>query len=429
MKFKSVFPAIFGTVVEYYDYALYGFTAEIIAHHFFPSNDPTVSLLKVYGVFIAGSCSKPLGSILFGYLGDKYGRSLALKVSMLGIAFPTMLVGLMPGYAVLGWWAALLLLLCRILQGMFVAGESDAVRIFIYETLSKAKPCFSNSISGMACMTGAYLAAQAAHLSIHPSLPDYAWRIPFLIGGLLGILVLCLRRFLKETPDFTQHLQEIKKKKQMKTTRSFTEVIRKNKWNIFVTAILYGMVGGGYHFYFVFFGKYLSHTLQIIEPTLAAGNTSHSILVYTLCAPLAGWAADRLGPLTALKYASFSLLLMISLHIIYIQQEQFPTWLWLATAVNLSFLHTPGFVVVFQRFSVGERFRCVSIGHATGSMLLSGTAPFLGLWIWQATHQAISPSLYFMMLTAIGYLVLELFDRKIKTLDPPVPAQAISLKN
>jgi MHS family proline/betaine transporter-like MFS transporter len=422
MKFKLLFPAILGTIVEYYDYALYGFFAEIIAQQFFPSQDPTVALLQAYGIFIAGSCSKPLGSILFGYLGDTYGRSLALKISMFGIAIPTVCVGLMPNYAMIGWWAALILLVCRMLQGMFVSGESDGVRIFIYETLNKNRPCFSNSISGMSCMAGVYMASYAATIAKNPELPAYIWRLPFLLGGFFGLLIILMRRYLEETPDFIQHLNNLAERKKatandnrQNNPDSFINVIIKNKRSIVITALLYGVVGGGYHFFFVFFGNYLSSTLHLMTASIASSHNANAILVYTLCAPLAGYIADRFGPVFVLKTAAIILLGTIAMNTLLISQESFPTWAWMLTAVNLSFLHTPGFVVLFQRFIVGERFRCVSLGHAIGSMLLSGTAPFLSLWIWKITGQSSAPLFYFMFLTLLGYFALQLCDRTVKS--------------
>src|SRR5690242_6766707 len=116
------FSAIFGTILEYYDYALYGFYASQLATAFFPNTDPTVALLQTYGVFLVGSFAKPLGAIIFGTLGDRYGRAMALKMSMIGMALPTLCIGLLPEYSTVGWWAPFLLLMCRMIQGIFVSG-------------------------------------------------------------------------------------------------------------------------------------------------------------------------------------------------------------------------------------------------------------------------------------------------------------------
>jgi MHS family proline/betaine transporter-like MFS transporter len=414
MNRKFIFPAIVGTVVEYYDYALYGFSADLIASHFFQSSDPSFELLKAYGIFIVGSCSKPLGSIVFGHLGDKYGRSFSLKISMAGITIPTVLVGLMPGYELFGGWAAIGLLICRFLQGIFVSGESDGVRIFMYESLGKQYRCLSNSLSGMACMFGIYIASLASNLTHDPALPEYAWRLPFLAGGLLGIGVIIGRQFITETPEYTEYVNDKISQIQTEKQLGWLTVMFENKHAIFTTFLLCGVVGGGYHFYFIFFPKYLSAILDILEPKAASILSSQSILVYTVCVPIAGWAADRFTPLTILKVSAVALVVTVSLNIIMIFQGILPTWVWMLTTLNLAFFHTPGFVVLLEKFSVGERFRCVSIGHALGSVVLSGTAPFLSLWIWTITGQTTSPLWYMLVLTLLGIIAVRRCAQRIE---------------
>ena len=190
---KVFLPAILGNIVEYYDYTLYGFCAAFFSSQFFPNDDPTVALIKTFGIFVAGSFSKPLGALIFGFIGDRYGRSVALKISMIGIAFPTALIGLMPSYESIGWFAPMLLLVCRILQGIFTAGESDGVRIFIYEFVGKHRPCFATSLTTIAYMIGIYLASYISKLFLSEPMNDWIWRIPFLIGaGRWGYWCLCI---------------------------------------------------------------------------------------------------------------------------------------------------------------------------------------------------------------------------------------------
>ena len=204
MKFKNFFIALCGTVIEYYDYALYGFSAAIIAGHFFPQSDPTVALLQTFGVFATGSMAKPLGSLVFGRLGDRKGRKPTLSISMVGIAIPTTLIGLLPGYEQWGWISPFMLLLCRIFQGIFLAGEYDGVVIFVLEHIKKNRACFANSIIGVAAFSGIYLASVASSIVSSQSMPDWVWRVPFLIGGVLGMITLILRRYLNETEPFQQ---------------------------------------------------------------------------------------------------------------------------------------------------------------------------------------------------------------------------------
>src|SRR3546814_12794400 len=123
MKRKTLLTALAGTFIEYYDYALYGFTASLIAVHFFPEDDPTVSLIQTFGIFALGSCAKPLGALIFGSLGDSRGRRFSLRLSMLGIALPTMVIGLLSDYITWGRVSPFILLLCLLFQVLLGAGE------------------------------------------------------------------------------------------------------------------------------------------------------------------------------------------------------------------------------------------------------------------------------------------------------------------
>src|SRR4029077_6419077 len=120
-------------------------------------------------------------------------------------------IGLMPSFREIGWVAPLLLLLCRITQGMFVSGESDGVRIFLYETLGEKFSCTASALAGLACMLGIYFASLAAAIVAREGFPDWAWRVPFLLSGVFGIAVVYCRKYLPETPAFLRYKYETSK--------------------------------------------------------------------------------------------------------------------------------------------------------------------------------------------------------------------------
>ncbi len=393
-----VLPAFFGTILEYYDYALYGFCVSLIAPLFFIDTDPTVALLKTFGIFFAGSLAKPMGALIFGYIGDKYGRCVSLKISMLGIALPTIGIGLMPTYSSIGWLAPCGLLICRILQGMFTAGESDGVRIYLYESLGKSYPCLTNSLIGVACMIGIYFASLAASVVIAYPTHIWAWRVPFVIGGALGLFVFWSRFYLIETVEFSDCL----KTRKQTDLLSFTEIIVKNKRLILATILLCGSVGGGYHFYLVFLGNYLVK-LKMIDLQTIAHYIPKALLVYIVLAPISGILADRFGADKILNLSVKALLIAAIVNAVLIHQGiLFPWVVWL-TAGILSFFQAPGFVVLFEKFKVDERYRSIGLGHAMGSMLFSGSTPFISLWLWHNTGMVIAPFIYFIALILMGY--------------------------
>src|SRR6478672_7169666 len=120
---RTVLAGIAGNVMEWYDFAVYGYFAPIIGQHFFPSDDPAASLIAAFGVFAAGFLMRPVGGLVFGHIGDRVGRKAALTLSVLAMAIPTFLIGVLPGHAQIGAAAAILLVLLRMVQGLSVGGE------------------------------------------------------------------------------------------------------------------------------------------------------------------------------------------------------------------------------------------------------------------------------------------------------------------
>lgn len=457
-SFKAVSLALFGTFIEYYDYALYGFAAPILAIHFFPKNDPAVVLLQAYGIFFAGSCSKPLGSLLFGFLGDRFGRAFALKLSIFGIAIPTVIIGILPGYRTWGWLAPFLLFVCRILQGIFVSGESDSARVFIFESLPKKYRCLSNSLAYCLCMLGIYWASfslntlfaensvnstndVSAQISQNSNLGDFLsaqlgmeiiieyWRIPFLIAGILGLFLFILRQDMQETQPF---LRQLKTRDTKAKFNFFSTFNISDKSAVLITLLMTGAAGGQYHFYFVFLPSYLGKILTPLNPSssidplnqlltnvnITAAQYSYSLLVFALCLPVAGLLADKLSHrfklISLLKGSALLIFGLAIINTLYILQGSLPYTLILLTAIALSFAQANTFVVILNQFNVTERCRGTSLGHALGSMLLSGSTPFISLWLWNFTEIQSAPFIYFLILCSISYVALLLLEGKQK---------------
>ncbi|MBL0942416.1 MAG: MFS transporter, partial [Alphaproteobacteria bacterium] len=310
MKCKALFTALAGTFIEYYDYALYGFTASLISAHFFPQNDPIVSLIQTFGIFAFGSCAKPLGALIFSKLGDIFGRRRSLQVTMLGIAIPTTIIGAVPGYETWGWFSPLILLLCRITQGLFVAGEYDGVIIYMLEHISKKRACFGSSLVGLASMLGIGVASLAAAVVQREQTSDFFWRLPFLLGGVLGAIILYFRQYLDETPEYKAYKASL----PFPVDVGLRRFLNRNGRGVVCTILVCGAVGGCYHFYMIFWGTYLSEILQIVSPEQASFAMSISVFTLALISPFAGLVADRVGIEKTLRAATLALILMAILN-------------------------------------------------------------------------------------------------------------------
>ncbi|WP_163144066.1 MFS transporter, partial [Arhodomonas sp. KWT] len=197
-RHTALLAGFIGNVVEWYDFALYGYMAGILAGLFFPGDNPTASLIATYGVFAAGFIMRPLGSGVFGWLGDTIGRSRTMLVSVMMMALPTLLLGCLPTFETIGLWAPVLLVLVRIVQGLSVGGEFSSSVTYLVETADPGRRGFAGSWANTGSMFGMLLGAGVAALVTtvlaHETVLAWGWRLPFLFGGVLGTAAIVLRR-------------------------------------------------------------------------------------------------------------------------------------------------------------------------------------------------------------------------------------------
>jgi MHS family proline/betaine transporter-like MFS transporter len=178
------FSGMVGNILEWYDFTLYGYLAVILSQLFFPSENETVSLLASFGAFAVGFFFRPLGSVLFGYIGDKYGRKKALIISIFLMAIPTFLIGLLPTYQQIGILAPILLTFFRILQGLSTGGEYTTSVTFVVEHAPKDRRGFFGSINLLGAvigiMFGSLMGAFLTSTFDKETLLDWGWRVGFL---------------------------------------------------------------------------------------------------------------------------------------------------------------------------------------------------------------------------------------------------------
>lgn len=196
-----------GGALEFYDFVIYVFYAKIISELFFPTGlSPFWAMLNTYGIFAAGYFFRPLGGVVMAHFGDLVGRKRLFSLSILLMALPTLMIGIMPTFESIGYAAPLLLLLMRVVQGIAIGGEIPAAWTFVSEHVPEQKIGLANGLLTAGLSLGILLGAlmslfislQFSEAEIH----DWAWRIPFIVGGIFGFVALYLRSYLKETPVF-----------------------------------------------------------------------------------------------------------------------------------------------------------------------------------------------------------------------------------
>nr|UXE44396.1 proline/betaine transporter [uncultured bacterium] len=203
---RTLLLAALGGTLEFYDFIVFNFLTAEIGALFFPKSAPGAARLATLGIFVAGYFARPLGGIAMAHLGDRTGRKRMFMLSVLLMAAPTLAIGLLPTFAQIGFAAPLLLLAMRLLQGAAIGGEAPGAWVFVAEHMPPGRV-------GLACglltggLTGGILLGSLVATWLHAAFTqevilDWAWRIPFLIGGVLGVVAMQLRRWLNETPVF-----------------------------------------------------------------------------------------------------------------------------------------------------------------------------------------------------------------------------------
>jgi MFS transporter, MHS family, proline/betaine transporter len=284
---RAIVAGIAGNVMEWYDFSVYGYFAAIIGRNFFPTGDRTTSLIAAFGVFAAGFFMRPLGSILFGYIGDKKGRKLALTISVGMMAVPTFLIGVLPSYQQIGLWASLSLVLLRLLQGLSVGGEFTTSAIFLVEGSAARRRGFLGSFAPLGASAGTLLGsavgAAVTTLLGQSSIESWGWRVPFLIGILVGVVGLYIRSGLVED-----------RLAQPKTKSPIREAFQ-TEWRTILRLIgLNAAFAVSFYMGFVYVTTYIRQVDHIAQSTALDINTV-AMLVSLVLIPLIGALSDRIG--------------------------------------------------------------------------------------------------------------------------------------
>ena len=240
---QVIFSSAAGTIIEWYDFYIFGSLATIIATQFFPKADPTAALLSTLATFGAGFAARPFGAIVFGRVGDMVGRKYAFLVTLLIMGGATFLIGIMPGYASIGILAPILLFVIRIVQGLALGGEYGGAAVYVAEHVPDNRRGYYTSFIQTTATLGLFISL-AVILVVRLSLPkadfeSWGWRIPFILSALLVGLSLYIRLRLKESPLFTK----LKTAGKTSTTPIKDSLGNRANWKTILT-VLFGAAAG-----------------------------------------------------------------------------------------------------------------------------------------------------------------------------------------
>ncbi|WP_111885560.1 MFS transporter [Acinetobacter sp. CFCC 11171] len=284
-----------GGALEFYDFVIYVFYAKIISELFFPTGlSPFWAMLNTYGIFAAGYFFRPLGGVVMAHFGDLIGRKRLFSLSILLMALPTLMIGVMPTFESIGYAAPLLLLLMRVIQGIAIGGEIPAAWTFVSEHVPEQKIGIANGLLTAGLSLGILLGAlmslfislQFTESEIH----DWAWRIPFILGGIFGFIALYLRSYLKETPVF----KAMQEKKQLAKELPVKQVLQQHKTGVVIGMLFTWFLTGCVVVLILAMPNLLTSTFGF-ERADAFKMQSAAIVMQMVGCILAGLLADRFG--------------------------------------------------------------------------------------------------------------------------------------
>ncbi|TQN63356.1 MHS family MFS transporter [Agrobacterium tumefaciens] len=284
-----------GGALEFYDFIIFVFFATVIGHLFFPPEMPDwLVMIQTFGIFAAGYLVRPLGGIVLAHYGDRYGRKRVFAFSILLMALSTLGMALMPTYATIGVAAPILLIILRMLQGAAIGGEVPGAWTFVAEHVPFRRvglACgFLTSGLSFGIMLGSLIAFAINSLFTPEDVAGYAWRIPFLLGGIFGLIAVYLRRWLEETPIFT----EMKKSKSLTDKLPLGLVLKHHRRGVVISALLTWVLSAAIVVTTLMTATFLQK-LYGYTPTQALAGTSFGTLFLIFGVIIAGALIDRVG--------------------------------------------------------------------------------------------------------------------------------------
>jgi MHS family proline/betaine transporter-like MFS transporter len=393
-----------GNMLEWYDFAVYGFLAPIIAQVMFPSGDPTASLLLSVGAFGVGFLTRPVGAVIFGALADRRGRKAALLLTfgLMGVA--TLSIGLIPAYAKLGIGAPLLVVLARLLQGIAAGGAVGGATAMLTEHAPAGRAGYFASWQAAsqagALLLGALSAATVAAIFSPVELTEWAWRMPFFASILIVPLGLYIRRHVEDPEVFVERGRAPSSPLKLLWMTHRASVARGFGITIIWTVATY--------FFFVYVPLYAHSVLKLAISTTLFSNSL--ALACMLCvAPLAGWLSDRWGRYRVMIPAAFVIVLLVHPGFAFLLNHPNVAALavfQVASAILAALFIGPAPAAIAELFPVGVRSSGMGIAYNLSVTVFGGFAPLIATSLIARTANPLSPTWYVMFACGLSLLTL-----------------------
>jgi MFS family permease len=414
--YRTLSLAALGGALEFYDFVVYVFFAPVLGRLFFPDSMPDwLRMLQTFGIFAAGYLARPLGGIVIAHFGDRLGRKRMFSLSIFLMAVPTLAIGLLPTYAAIGIGAPLLLLLMRILQGAAIGGEVPGAWVFVAEHVPAQRLGLGigTLTAGLTLgiLIGSLMAGAISTVYAPADVVAYAWRIPFILGGLFGLISVYLRRFLEETPVFV----ELSARRALARELPLKMILAEHRAATLLSLALTWVLSVSIVVVILYTPTYLQQAFHVPAFFALRANTGATAAMILGCLCF-GWASDAIGTRAAMIVGFAGLL--ASSYVFYTWLPDAPMVLNLTYALAGFFVGsvTTVPIVAVRAFPAPVRFSGLSFSYNVSYAIFGGLTPVV-LTLWLRTDP-MAPAHYVGALAILGGL-LALAPQSASRYQPP----------
>lgn len=410
LRKQSYIGAAIGTMIEYYDYALFAIFLPLIATQFFPGKDAYEALSNGYYILMISMIGRPFGGAIFGHIGDMIGRPRALLLSMYGIAITTFIIGITPTYQSIGIWAIVIIVISKFFQLACFGGEYNGAGIYVVEHSKPNQEAFSGSALAAIMTSGSIFASLFGVLLTMDYMPSWSWRIAFFVGGLIGVFGVLYRKKLHESPQF---------KPADKKEHSLKNLVK-----LFPRQIIAGAFIGG------FITIPFTTVLTFVNPVLMTKGfmTAHQLMwlqtlmiaIGVIVILITGKLSDHFSPRKVMLFGALSLTLFSYPLLLLIDQHSFFLLIFssiLFVTIN-DIILGPSNAFLKSIFPPEFRYRGSSLGFTLGMTILGGLTSPIENALYHATGSFAAASLWLIFIGIGSYWsISKASDDKSYTID------------
>ena len=386
---RIVLLASLGGTLEFYDFVIFGVFARDIADTFFPSSSPLASLMASFAAFAAGYFARPFGGIVLSHFGDRFGRRRVFLLSLFVMSAATLGMGLVPPYAQWGIAASALVVLLRLAQGFCLGGELPGALTYVVETAPRIAPFVCGVV--FACVTMGVAVATGVSLSVRtfldPALvPQYGWRIAFILGGLGGVVSFLLRRSMEESPEFARM-------RAVALRQPFRELLRTHLPQVLTGVAVLAATACFTGLFFSHLPAYLTTVLKA-DPRQAVFAQTVGVIAHALSILLVGWLGDRIPPRYLLRAGAAAMVVFgYPFYVALAAGMLNLTMVLTAAGIAIGLANGSFAVLLTDLFPTRIRFSGVALVFNIAFTIFSGLAPLVATTLIRETGSVVAPAI------------------------------------